>query len=101
MRTLKSLLLVLAIVGVILSSCSSNAAVVSPTEITIALPTSVSTSTSANTLPPTIDETKINLSVELYLDENSSPDKPGELNYPEYSYFWNDLGNGYIYHFEN
>jgi hypothetical protein len=43
----------------------------------------------------------MNLSAELYLDENSSPDKLGELNYPEYSNFWNDLGNGYIYHFEN
>lgn len=101
MRTSKSLLLVLVVVGVILSSCSSNAAVVSPTEITIALPTSVSTSTSTNTLLPTIDETKINLSAQLYLDENSSPDTLGEPNYPDYSYFWNDLGNGYVYRFEN
>ena len=115
MRTSKLLLLVLAIVGVILSSCSSNNSVVSPTHIAIALPTmlpnavttslleptSVATSTSTNTLIPTIDKTRINLSSKLYLDENSSPDNLGELNYPDYDYFSNDLGHGYIYHFEN
>lgn len=114
MRTLKSLLLSCSI-AVTIASCSSKTPVTSPTVAVSVSPTILATATSTptpeptrtptitptNTPVPTISQTRVNLSPELYLYENASPDTLGELNYPEYSYFWNDLGNGYIYHFED
>lgn len=102
---------------VIIASCSSNTPVVSPTSTAIDSPTLSPTATftytpkSTNTpivtptsTPiPTVSTTRINLSSELYLDENSSPDNLGKPNHPDYSYFHydKDLVWGYIYHFEN
>jgi hypothetical protein len=115
MRRLKLLLFLFAI-GVIILSCSSNTPAVSQTDITITPstklptatftfvpePTHTPTITPINTPIPTISKTKVNLSPELYLDENSSLDNlQGEPNYPDYSYFTNGYGGGFIYHFGN
>lgn len=117
METLKSSLLLCTIVSTIISSCSSNTPVVSPIVTTIASPTGLPSATATFTFAPkpnhtptftltntpisTISTTRINLSSELYLDENSSPDNLGELNSPDRSNFYNDMGTGFIYHFKN
>lgn len=111
MRTSKSLLLLFVVI--IAASCNSNIAVISPTETTTASPTttasatftptpkptSTPTITPTNTPIPTISKTRINLSSELYLDENSSPENLEALKYPR-SNFYNDLSTGFVYHFE-
>jgi len=120
MKTSKSFLFVCAVV-VILSSCSPNATVVNPTEITIAssptLESATSTSLlessntatiiSTNTPIPTSSKTRINLSEELYLDENSSPEnlkgEPFSQNYVNFSNIAGDKGDGkgFIYQYDN
>ncbi len=121
MRTLKSLLVFFAVVGVVLSSCRSNTPVVSQTVITVvptskfptatltSVPEPIHTSTIAPTytITPTISKTRVNLSPELYLDENSSPDNlRGEPYHPDQYDFQNDIesegnGDGFVYHFGN
>lgn len=114
MRTLKSSLLLYVVAVTVISSCNSNTSAVTPIDITIAspavLPTATFTSTPEPTLTPsitptnipipTISKTRINLSSELYVDENSSLDNLGEINHPNYSYFRNDVW-GYVYNFED
>jgi hypothetical protein len=55
--------------------------------------------TSVPTPIDTTSNTRIDLSNELYLDENSSPDLLGKRSEPERSEFYNDVSNGYIYRF--
>jgi hypothetical protein len=82
MRALKSSklrLLVGTVLCVAMSSCRPNTSVPTPIDTT--------------------SNTRIDLSNELYLDENSSPDLLGKRSEPERSEFYNDVSNGYIYRF--
>lgn len=68
-----------------------------PTQTPTITPTITPTATSTPTITSTISETRINLSPELYLDENSSPDNiQGEINYLDY-YNFSKGGMGQVY----
>src|SRR5688572_2368132 len=106
MKKLKSLLILLCIGSIATSSCSSSTPIISETDITIEPATFTFTPEPTmipkNTPTPTISKTKIDLSSELYIDENSSPDNlQGEQYQQEYDYFSNLHGNGTIYQFSD
>jgi hypothetical protein len=127
MRILKSLLILFSVVAVI-SSCNPNTPTVKSTDITSDSPTALSTtdviftltpkpaytptvtptgtptSTPVNTPTAMVSKTRINISPELYLDENSSRDNlRGKLYFPDqyrFSHVPKDEGTGYgtVYH---
>lgn len=116
MRTLKLSLLLSAIVVVIIASCTSNIPVVHPTAIILASPiilptttftyapepTNTPTVTPTNTPIPTMSKIRIDLSSELYLDENSSPDNlRGEPYHYDHFCFQHRNGIGCVDHFGN
>jgi hypothetical protein len=104
---LKPLLIFFAVAGVAISSCSSNAPAISQSSPTVTPKTKLPTATftfvpePTNTSTATNSKTRINLSPQLYLDENSSPDNLRGKTYDNLSNFMNREGIGFIYHFGN